>query len=74
MWHICVAYLKENYREKNIIQSLLSVVIETLKKDGIKRLGVDFETINPTALRFWEKYFDSYTYSFVRRIDERILR
>ncbi|WP_346917247.1 GNAT family N-acetyltransferase [Clostridium sp.] len=72
--HICVAYLKENYREKNIIQSLLSVVIETLKKDGIKRLGVDFETINPTALRFWEKYFDSYTYSFVRRIDERILR
>ena len=72
--HICGAYLKENYRGENIIQSLLSVVIETLKKDGIKRLGVDFETINPTALRFWEKYFDSYTYSFVRRIDERILR
>ena len=72
--HICGAYLKENYRGENIIQSLLSVVIETLKKDGINRLGVDFETINPTALRFWEKYFDSYTYSFVRRIDERILR
>ncbi|WP_346928919.1 hypothetical protein [Clostridium sp.] len=32
------------------------------------------KTINPTALRFWEKYFDSYTYSFVRRVDERILR
>jgi ribosomal protein S18 acetylase RimI-like enzyme len=72
--HICGAYLKENYRGKNIIQSLLSFVIEALKKDGIKRLGVDFETINPTAFRFWEKYFDSYTYSLVRRIDERIIR
>lgn len=72
--HICGAYLKENYRGKNILQNLLSFVLETLKNDGIKRLGVDFETINPTALRFWKKYFDSYTYSFVRRIDERILR
>jgi len=72
--HICGAYLKENYRGKNIYQSLLSFILETLKYDGIKRLGVDCETINPTALRFWGKYFDSYTYSFVRRIDERILK
>jgi ribosomal protein S18 acetylase RimI-like enzyme len=71
--HICGAYLKENYRGKNILQSLLVFVLETLKKEGVKRLGVDCETINPTAIRFWEKYFDCYTYSFVRRIDERIL-
>jgi GNAT superfamily N-acetyltransferase len=74
MLNICGAYLKENYRGENIFQSLLSFVLETLKNEGIKRLGVDCETINPTALRFWAKYFDSYTYSFVRRIDERILR
>lgn len=72
--HICGAYLKEDYRGKNILQSLLSFILETLKNDGIKRLGVDCETINPNALRFWAKYFDSYTYSFVRRIDERILK
>ncbi|MEG0308519.1 MAG: GNAT family N-acetyltransferase [Clostridium sp.] len=72
--HICGAYLKENYRGENILQSLLSFVLETLKNDGIRRLGVDYETINPSALRFWGKYFDSYTYSFVRRLDERILR
>jgi len=72
--HLVGAYLKEDYRGKNIYQSLLSFVLETLKKDGIKRLGVDCETINPTAIRFWGKYFDKYTYSFVRRIDERILR
>jgi ribosomal protein S18 acetylase RimI-like enzyme len=71
--HICGAYLKENYRGNNILQSLLAFVLETLKNDGIKRLGVDCETINPTALRFWGKYFDNYTYSLVRRIDERIL-
>lgn len=72
--HLCGAYLKEGYRGKNIYQSLLSFVLEALKKDGIKRLGVDCETINPTALSFWGKYFDSYTYSFTRRIDERIIR
>ncbi len=27
--------------------------------------------INPSILKTWRKYFDSYTYSFVRRIDER---
>ena len=72
MLNICGAYLDENYRGKNVLQSLLSFVIDTLKKDGIKYLGVDYDTINPTALRFWSKYFDSYTYSFNRRIDERI--
>ena len=30
------------------------------------------ETLNPTALNFWGKHFDHYTYSFARRIDERI--
>ncbi len=73
MLNICGAYLKENYRGKNILQSLLSFVLETLKNEGVKRVGVDCETINPNALRFWGKYFDSYTYSFVRRIDERII-
>jgi hypothetical protein len=74
MLSICGAYLKENFRGKNVLQSLLSFAIELLKRDDdIKRIGVDCETINPTALRFWGKYFDNYTYSFVRRIDERIL-
>lgn len=73
MLSICGAYLKEDYRGKNILQSLLSFVLETIKNNGVKLIGVDCETINPAALRFWGKYFDSYTYSFVRRIDERIL-
>jgi GNAT superfamily N-acetyltransferase len=74
MLNICGAYLMDKYRGKNILQSLLAFMLETLKKEGIKRLGVDCETLNPTALRFWGKYFDNYTYSFVRRVDERIFR
>lgn len=34
--------------------------------------GVDCETLNPTALRFWRKYFRPYTYSYIRRLDERV--
>ena len=37
------------------------------------RLGVDCESMNPTALGFWSKYFDAYTHSVVRRIDENAI-
>lgn len=47
--------------------------MERLTKKGVRYLGVDYETLNLTALLFWSKYFKGYTYSFVRRIDERIL-
>lgn len=36
-------------------------------------LGLDFESINPTAYVFWTKYFTPYTHSVVRRIDEKII-
>lgn len=73
MLNICGAYLEENYRGKSVFQSLLKFTLESLKKDGINYLGVDCETLNPNALSFWGKYFESYTYSFHRRIDERII-
>ena len=41
-----------------------------LKKEGFLRLGVDYESFNPTANVFWPKYFEVYTKSVVRRIDE----
>ena len=72
MKNICGAYFDENYRGKGIAQNLLSFVAETLKAEGITHLGVDCETLNPTALNFWGKYFEPYTYSFARRIDERV--
>ena len=54
-------------------QALLAFIVDTLKTEGVTHLGVDCETLNPTALNFWGKYFETYTYSFARRIDERIV-
>lgn len=72
MKNICGAYFDENYRGSGIAQNLLSFIAVTLKTEGVTHLGVDCETLNPTALNFWGKYFKPYTYSFARRIDERV--
>lgn len=71
--HLCGAYLLPEYRGMNVLQSLLKIATETLEAEGIQKLGVDCETLNPSAFNFWRKYFDIYTYSLVRRLDERIL-
>ncbi len=72
MKNICGAYFEEAYRGSGIAQGLLSFVCDTLEAEGVTHVGVDCETMNPTALRFWDKYFMPYTYSFARRFDERV--
>lgn len=72
MKNICGAYFEENYRGTGIAQGLLAYVFDVLKAEGVTHMGVDCETMNPTAFRFWNKYFVPYTYSFARRIDERV--
>ena len=70
MKSICGAFCLPEYRGTGISQELLNYVIATLKEEGIQRLGVDFESFNPAGCTFWLKYFDAYTNSVVRRIDE----
>ena len=70
--NICGMYVAESYRNMGIAQQLLEAVCSICEKEGKTHLGVDCETLNPTALRFWDKYFTNYTYSYSRRIDERI--
>ena len=72
MSNICGAYVSEEYRSQGVAKQLLDAVVEICIKEGRSYLGVDYETVNPTALHFWTKYFVPYTYSFIRRIDERI--
>lgn len=74
MMNITGAYMINEYRGIGIFSDLLFYVINTLKKDGYNYLGVDYESINPAANGFWQKYFSEYTYSLTRRIDERILK
>ena len=71
--NICGMFVKKEFRSKGIADGLLKAVYETARKQGFDFLGVDFETLNPNALHFWTKYFEPYTYSWHRRIDERIL-
>ena len=66
-------FVKKEFRSKGIADGLLKAVYEAARKQGFDFLGVDYETLNPNALHFWTKYFEPYTYSWHRRIDERIL-
>ncbi len=68
--NIVGAFCLPRHRGTGVYRSLLNFAVSTLKAEGFKRLGVDFESINPTAHRFWSKYFLIYTHSVVRRIDE----
>lgn len=70
--HITGTYCLPEHRGKGVYQNLLNFAISALKREGYTRLGVNFESFNPTARGFWLKYFAPYTNSVVRRIDERI--
>jgi len=70
MKHINGAYCLPEYRGQGIIQNILNFLIKKLKENNNNLLGVDFESFNPTASNFWLKYFNEYTHSVVRRIDD----
>lgn len=65
-------YIKPEFREYNITTCLLLFVNNALNKEGMNRLWVEHGTTNPTAQRFWGKYFKHFTYTLTRKIDERI--
>lgn len=70
--NICGAFCDEKYRHSGLFRDLLAYAVETLRGEGIARLGVDYESFNPTASGFWGKHFQAYTCSVVRRIDEKV--
>ncbi|MBQ4640748.1 MAG: GNAT family N-acetyltransferase [Clostridia bacterium] len=67
--NICGAHCLPPFRGTGVSRMLLSFILRTLQAENIPLLGVDYETMNPTAIGFWEKYFTPYTISLVRRID-----
>ena len=69
MRNICGAFLDPAYRGHDCYRGLLAFTLATLCHEGVRRIGVDFETMNPTALHFWTKDFAVYTHSYARRID-----
>lgn len=73
MKNICGAFCLPQYRGTGIFANLLNFTVEHLREEGVTRLGVDYESINPTASGAWGKYFTPYTHSVVRRIEENVL-
>lgn len=73
MKNICGAFCLPQYRGTGLFTNLLNFAVEQLREEGITRLGVDYESINPTANGAWGKYFTPYTYSVTRRIPESAL-
>lgn len=71
MYNLGSTFVKEEYRGQKVTEKLLEYICNVCQEESMKYLGVDFETLNPKALRFWGKYFESYTYSYYRRVDER---
>ncbi|MDP4109511.1 MAG: GNAT family N-acetyltransferase [Bacillota bacterium] len=51
------AYIKEEYRNKNVGAKLLSALNEYCAQNGIPCVHVDFESANLYGNRFWRKHF-----------------
>lgn len=73
MMSITAAYALPEVRGTGVATAVLAWLIDWLRDNGYERCGVDFESFNYTARRFWLKHFTAYTMGLVRRIDERIV-
>lgn len=69
MRNICGAGVLPEYRGQGIMRELVARLADRYRAEGITTLGVDYETMNPNARGFWERYFVAYTRSFERRFD-----
>jgi len=72
--NITGAFTLEQFRNKGISTAILNHVMEWAKQAGYLRCAVDFEAMNVLASRFWLKYFEPVSYSWIRWIDESLRR
>ena len=62
------AYIKEEYRGKNIGVDFIKIVSDFCIENNIKCAHVPWETSNPYANKFWRKYFTPVTLALKRVI------
>lgn len=63
------AYVVPSYRGSGAAQALLRYAAEYEKQRGAEYLWVEHGTANPNARGFWNKYFKTYQYELVRKIE-----
>jgi hypothetical protein len=66
------AYIKEEYRGKNIGIDFIKVVSDFCIENNIKCAHVPWETSNPYANKFWRKYFNPVTLALKRVIHPNV--
>jgi len=73
MIHCNGAYALPEHRGSGIMDHLLAFASDDLRAKGYSLMGVDCESLNPNARLYWQKHFTAYTYSVVRRIDDKAI-
>ena len=63
-------YVIPEYRGSNLSRDLLHYVMDYEKAKGTGYLWVGHGTANPNARGFWNKYFKTYQYELVRKIEK----
>lgn len=69
---ICGAYTTPEARAGGLARALLEAVEGWARESGYERIGVDFESANLLARRFWLSRFDPICLSFERHLDHRL--
>jgi len=67
------AYIKEEYRGKNIGVDFIKIVSDFCIENKIKCAHVPWETSNPYANKFWRKYFNPVTLALKRVIHSDVI-
>ena len=62
-------YVVPEYRGRMVAQSMLKFLCNVLSKEGVQNLWVEHGTANPNARGFWNKFFESYSYTMIRNIE-----
>jgi len=70
--HVSSTFCHPDHRGTGVMSALAAFASDRMHASGIPFLGVDCETLNPPAFRFWQKHFTPFTLSAVRRLDERL--
>ena len=65
------AFVRAAHRRHGVAETLLSAGIAWATDEGYERIGVDFESANLLASRFWLRHFSPVTYALVRRLAGR---
>lgn len=60
------AYVRPAYRGRGIAPALLDAALTHYAAQGIERLSVNFESLNPEASSFWMRYFEPAAWSLTR--------